>query len=526
MPAGILDRRHYELCVLSELRTRLQAGDVWVAGSRRYRSYEERLVSTQTLDALLQAGTVPVAVDADFDTFIVGGQALLGTRLAAVDARARDGKLPDVTVNNGVLKIAPIEKSTPPDAEALAARLYAMLPRIRIIDLLAEVATWTLFPDCFTHLRSGEAATDPRILMAALLADGLNLGLTRMAEASSIASLGQLAWTADWHIRDETYAMALKRLVDQQQREPFAAHFGDGTASSSDGQFFSAAGFGRDASRFNAHYGPKPGFKAYTHLSDRYGPFGTKLIAATASEALHVLDALLSHGENVTARRHHTDGRGESDHVFALCTLVGLQFAPRIPDLKNRRLYSFAKPSAYPALEPMIAGRINVALIRAHWRDILRIVASLRAGTVTASLIMRQLAAFPRQNGVAAALRELGRMERTLFTLDWIEDPELRRGTGHELNKGKTRNSLARTVFIHRLGEIRDRTYEDQQHRASGLRETENVPDHLLAHLSPLSWEHVNLTGDYIWGAQNAASGTIDAMRPLRAPPTPWQAAA
>ena len=60
--------------------------------------------------------------------------------------------------------------------------------------------------------------------MAGLLADGLNLGLTRMAEACSIASLGQLAWTADWHIREETYALALRCLVNQQQREPFAAY--------------------------------------------------------------------------------------------------------------------------------------------------------------------------------------------------------------------------------------------------------------------------------------------------------------
>jgi hypothetical protein len=100
----------------------------------------------------------------------------------------------------------------------------------------------------------------------------------------------------------------------------------------------------------------------------------------------------------------------------------------------------------------------------------------------------------------------------------WVEDPELRRETGQELNKGESRNSLARAVFIHRLGEIRDLTYENQQHRASGLnlivtaiilwntryleravatlRQTENVPEHLLAHLSPLGWEHINLTGD------------------------------
>ena len=221
--------------------------------------------------------------------------------------------------------------------------------------------------------------------------------------------------------------------------------------------------------------------------------------------------------------------------------LVGLQFAPRIPDLKHRRLYSFGKPSAYPALEPMIAARINVELIRAHWSEILRIIASIRTGTVTASLIMRQLASYPRQNGLAAALRELGRMERTLFTLDWIDDPELRRTTGQELNKGEARNSLARAVFLHRLGEIRDRTYENQQHRASGLnlvvtaiilwntryleravvtlrQAAVDVPDELLAHLSPLGWEHVNLTGDYVWGGQYSMSENTDGLRALRIP--------
>ena len=448
---GGIDRRHYELCVLSELRDRLRAGDVWVAGSRRYRSFGERLISREILRELERTSTLSVVVEPDFDRFIAGRRALLDAQLAGVNTRARDGLLPDVTIERGVLRIAPVERSTPPEAEALAARLYAMLPRIRVTDLLAEVDGWTLFTDCFTHLRTGEAVTVPRILMAGLLADGLNLGLTRMAEACSVASLGQLAWTSDWHIREETYALALRRLVDHQQREPFAAVFGNGTASSSDGQFFRAGGFGHDASRHNAHYGREPGFRVYSHLSDRYAPFSSRLIAATASEALHVLDALLHHQGEARAHRHHTDGGGESEHIFALCALLGFQFAPRIPDLKHRRLYGFGRPSDYPTLEPLIARRIDVALIRAHWPDILRIAASIRTGTVTASMIMRQLAAHPRQNSVAVALRELGRLERTLFTLDWIQGPELRRATSRELNKGESRNSLARAVFLHRL---------------------------------------------------------------------------
>jgi TnpA family transposase len=546
LPGDVIDRRYYELCVLSELRDRLRAGDIWVAGSRQYRSFEERLISPKTLNDLKQSGTLPIAADLDFDRFIAGKRALLDERLAAVNANAAANLLPDVTITKGVLKIAPIEKSTPVEAEVLAARLYAMLPRIRITDLLTEVAGWTGFTDCFTHLRDGETASDSRILMAGLLADGLNLGLTRMAEACSIASLGQIAWMADWHIREETYALALRSLVNQQQKEPFATVFGKGTSSSSDGQFFQTSGFGRDAGRVNAHYGQQPGIKIYTHISDRYAPFYTKLIASTASEALHVLDALLYNQSDMTVRRHHTDGGGESDHVFALCALLGFEFAPRIPDLKHRRLYCFGKPSDTPALEPMIAGKINVDLIRAHWQDILRVAASIRTGTVTASLIMRQLASFPRQNGVAAALRELGRLERTLFTLDWISNPDMRREGGQELNKGEAKNSLSRAVFIHRLGEIRDRTYENQQHRASGLnllvtaiilwntryleravaalRETEDVPETLLQYLSPLGWEHINLTGDYVWATLKVTENNVG-LKPLRMPATLLKAA-
>ena len=93
----------------------------------------------------------------------------------------------------------------------------------------------------------------------------------------------------------------------------------------------------------------------------------------------------------------------------------------------------------------------------------------LYRGTVTASLILRKLGSYPRQNSLALALRELGRMERTLYTLAWLEDPTLRRRVTASLNKGEARNSLARAIFFNRLGEIRDRSFENQRHRASGL---------------------------------------------------------
>ena len=83
--------------------------------------------------------------------------------------------------------------------------------------------------------------------------------------------------------------------------------------------------------------------------------------------------------------------------------------------------------------------------------------------------MLRKLGSYPRQNGLALVLRELGRLERSLFMLEWIQNPNLRRRVQVGLNKGESRNALARAVFFNRLGEIRDRSFEQQRYRASGL---------------------------------------------------------
>ena len=88
---------------------------------------------------------------------------------------------------------------------------------------------------------------------------------------------------------------------------------------------------------------------------------------------------------------------------------------------------------------------------------------------MTASLIIRKLASYPRQNSLHTALREVGRIERSLFMLEWMKDPELRRRVQVGLNKGEARNALARAVFFNRQGDLRDRSFENQRYRASGL---------------------------------------------------------
>jgi TnpA family transposase len=529
-------RRVWEAATLLALRDRLRAGDIWVEGSRQWRAVEDQLIAPALFAAMREAGPLPVAVPATAEAYLAERRALLDRRLAEIATKAAADRLEDVRIAQGAMRISPLKAATPEEAEALAERLYGMVPAVRVTDLLAEVDRWTGFSATFTHLHTGLPADDPRVALTAVLADATNLGLTRMADACAIASYRQLAWTAGWHLREETYRRALAALVNAQQAQPLAAHFGAADVSSSDGQHFPTGGPGEAVGAFNARYGRDATMLLYTHVSARHAPFHTVAIPPSG-EAAHVIDGLLYHEADLNSAVHHTDGGGVSDHVFALAHVLGFRFAPRIPNLAERRLYAFGPADTWPALEPFIAGTIDTKLIAAHWDDVLRLAASVRTGRVSASLMLKRLGAYPRQNGLALALREIGRLERTLATLDWLERPELRRQATAELNKGEARNALARAVCFHRLGRLRDRTAELQQHRASGLalvtaaialwntvylgraldalrRRGEAVPDALLAHIAPLGWQHVNLTGDYLWGAGSSLGP--DGFRPLR----------
>ena len=239
-------------------------------------------------------------------------------------------------------------------------------------------------------------------------------------------------------------------------------------------------------------------------------------------DATYVLDGLLYHESDIRIEEHYTDTSGFTDHVFALMHLLGFRFAPRIRDLADKRLFVVDSKKEYASINTMIGDAINVKHIKSHWDEILRLAASIKQGTVTASLILRKLGSYPRQNGLGMALREIGRIERTLFTLDWLQNVELRRRVNAGLNKGEAKNTLARAVFFNRLGEMRDRSFESQRYRASGLNfviaaivlwntvylerviqhlkdNGQTVNESLLKHLSPLGWEHINLTGDYVW---------------------------
>lgn len=534
--AGI-DRRFYELCALSELKNALRSGDIWAQGSRQFKDFEDYLLPTDRFAALRNQHGLPLPINPTCEGYLGERLDLLRQELQTVGVLAQANTLPDATITEAGLKMTPLVSAVPDAADDLLRRASALLPRIKITDLLLEIDEWTGFTRHFTHLKSGDTAVDRTLVLTAILADAINLGLVKMAESCPGTTTARLSWVQAWYIRDETYAAALAEVVNTQSHHPFAVHWGDGMTSSSDGQHFRVGGRGTAAGQVNAKYGNDPSVVFYTHISDQYAPFHTQVINATMRDATYVLDGLLYHESDLRIEEHYTDTAGFTDHVFALTHLLGFRFAPRIRDLADKRLYVPGDTKAYPSLSPLIGGTLNLTVMRLHWEEILRLATSISQGTVTASLMLRKLGSYPRQNGLAVALRELGRIERTLFTLEWLQDPGLRRRVQVGLNKGEARNALARAVAFNRLGEIRDRSFDNQRYRASGLNlvvaaitlwntvylersidalraHGYPVDDNLLPHLSPLGWEHVGLTGDYVW--QHNAKIKKDTFRPLR----------
>ena len=429
---------------MSELKNALRSGDISVVGSRQFKDFDDYLIPPDKYTALAHEGRLPVGVDPDCERYLSERLGFLEAQLDTVNRLASSDELPDAIITDTGLKISPHDATVPTIAQALIDRTASVLPHVKITELLIEVDQWTGFTRHFTHLKTGSTAKDKTLLLTTVLADAINLGLTKITESCPGTTFARLAWLQAWHVRDETYSTALAALVNYQHQQAFAGHWGDGTTSSSDGQRFRAGGRAESTGHVNPKYGTDPGRMFYTHISDQYAPFHAKVVNVGVRDSTYVLDGLLYHESDLRIEEHYTDTNGFSDHVFGLMHLLGYRFAPRIRDLADTRLYT-PTTSGNDRLRPLIGGTINVKQIRGHWHEILRLATSIDQGTVTASLMLRKLGSYPRQNGLAIALREFGRIERTLFILDWLQSVELRQRVHAGLNilVARVREALA-----------------------------------------------------------------------------------
>jgi TnpA family transposase len=225
-------------------------------------------------------------------------------------------------------------------------------------------------------------------------------------------------------------------------------------------------------------------------------------------------------------------------------TALGLRFSTRIRGLPDQVLYRMEgvgkgggqREEAFA--KHLLQGKINEGLILRHWDDILRVAGSLKLGWVPASLLVSRLQAKPRKSGLARAIQEYGRLQKTLFVLRYAEDLDLRKRISRQLNKGEELGALKDFLFFANDGNVRKRLPEEQTDQALCLSlfvdaviawntvYYQRVLDQLaaegyplngedLAHLSPTRHAHVNPYGRYSFDLDSAPAGG-EGLRPLR----------
>jgi len=150
----------------------------------------------------------------------------------------------------------------------------------------------------------------------------------------------------------------------------------------------------------------------------------------------------------------------------------------------------------------------------------LRIVLSIKAGKITPSTILRRLRTANRKNKLYFAFRELGRVVRTVFLLDYIGDVEMRKTIQSATTKSEEFNQCIQWLFFGGEGIIAENVRHEQRkvvkynqlvanlvilHNVEAMTRVlkefseEGLPidEGILGGLAPYRTEHINRFGDY-----------------------------
>ena len=541
-PDGTITRPGYTCCVLDALRQRLRRRDVFLPGSTRWGDPRAELLPTPTwqarrADLCDELGLQPQPHAVVEDLAAVLDAAWKGTAAAL---RA----IPDLRIEHRHGRDEIVQ--TPLDAEPesaslreLRAKVTALLPEVEIADLPLEVHAWTGFLDEYTHISDTSGEPDPTLpetLSALLVSEACNVGLTPVADEDyPPLRRDRLNWVSHNYLRSGTHAGANTRLVDYHTPLALAQAWGGGEMASADGMRFVIPVATIHAGYNPRYFGRQRGSTLYSWMADTHTVFAQTLIPGTQRDSLHALDGLLANQTLIQPAMVSTDTAGASEIVFALAWVLGYRWAPRLADLPDQRLWRIDPRAHYGPLNDVARHHVNTRLIAENWDEICRLAASLRERTVTPSAIMRTLQRGPNPSSLARGLTELGRVIKTLHVLEYCRIPTYRRTIHRMLNRGESRNSLARDMFHGQRGQLRKHYQVGQENQLDTLGLMINVVvlwetvymqaalDHLtdqgypidptdVARLSPLAHPTINLQGRY----RATSSPPKVGLRPLR----------
>ncbi|HEY6410009.1 MAG TPA: Tn3 family transposase, partial [Ktedonobacteraceae bacterium] len=549
-PAGApVDRRYYTLCVLERLHEALRRHDVFVDESARWGDPRAKLLTGEPWERVRPTICQSLGRKAEpkleldelarrLDAAYRSTEARFpqpGVRIEKIKNKA--GVEVDTLILTGLDKV-----EEPESLHLLRHRVARRQPLVDLPELLLEIQARTGFASEFSHVSEGRSRLDdlPISICAVVLAEACNIGLTPMIRAGIPAlERDRLLYVQQNYIRPDTLSRANACLVDYQAQIPLAQAWGGGEVASADGLRFVVPLKTLNAGPNPKYFGTGRGITLVNYTSDQFSGFKNIMVTGTLRDSLVVLEGLLNQETGLNPKELMTDTASYSDMIFGLFHVLGYQFSPRLADLGESRFWRMDASADYGVLNGLARQTINQTLIEQNWDDILRVAGSLKLGTVNVTDLLRALQGNGHPSTLAKAIAELGRIAKTLYLLNYIDDPAYRRRILIQLNKGESRHSLARVTYFGQKGEVRQRYREGQEEQLGALGLVVNamvlwntlymhraleemrgqgmkiVPED-IERLSPLGYDHINFLGRYTFSlSDEIRQGAFHPLREL-----------
>jgi TnpA family transposase len=522
-----VNKQAWECALLLSLRDEIKSGNLAVAHSKRFGQFDDFFVSDQTWQARREAFFRRAGLPHQPEEAGAFLTELLDHAYDAFLGCQSSNAYAAVTEEGWKLSSDPAEKLDK-DAGARLDALRAWLAKhmrvIRLPELLIEVDNEL---DITQHFLSpafpgGRTAEGVCATIATIMAHGCNIGPYTMARLTENVPYKQIKRITDWQLTEENQRAALAELVHAISRLGTTSVWGEGRTSSSDGQRFLFPR--RVLQRTFSHKMSDFALEFYSFVADNYAPFYSTPIECTDRDAAYVLDGLLYNESDLALEEHYTDTHGYTEINFAAFAMLGRRFCPRIKGLQDQRIYRITRDRDYGTLAPLVNPGdrvIHLDWIRDQWDRMGQFYASLESGHTTASVALKRLASYSKKNHFYRANRELGRVFKTAFILDYMSQPPLRRRVRRGLLKGEQLHTLARDVCFGKRGRISARDLQEQMNTCSCLTlilaciiywqareiervvseccpEAEKIDVSLLEHISPIEWDNVLLYGQYV----------------------------
>jgi TnpA family transposase len=547
-PNAEIDRRAYTFCTLERLCEGLRRRELFITPSIRWSNPHAKLLQGKDWESArpqvcraLNLQPTPVAELSKLKQQLDSAFHRTANNLpgnAAVRVEPNKKGRDTLTVTN----LDKLEE--PASLKTLKILIAELLPRVDLPEALLEIHAKTGFMDEFNHgSQDSSRVTDLHIsVCAVLIAQSCNIGLKPVIRADIPAlTRNRLAWIQQNYFRSETLKSANPRLVDAQTQIPLAQTWGGGEVASADGLRFVVPVQTLNSGPNSKYFGRGRGITYYNFTSDQFTGFHGLVVPGTLRDSLVVLVGLLEQQTSLRPKELMTDTSGYSDVIFGLFWLLGYQFSPRLADVGEARFWRLDSLADYGVLNGIARQRVNTSFIENYWDDMLRVAGSLKLGTVSAIDIIRTLYRGDKPSVLGRAIGELGRIAKTLYLLNYIDDEAYRRRILTQLNRGEGRHGLARVIFHGQKGELRQRYREGQEDQLSALGlvvnalvlwntyymdaalasigSQQSINQEDVARLSPLGHSHINMLGRYHFSLPVAVMQ--GEMRSLRDPNDP-----